>query len=63
MNARDEAIRKVILKRVAIIEERILKNEKLTKSTREYYKGKRDGLMQGYDLVGDSIESISIELE
>ena len=63
MNAKDEAIRKVILKRVAIIEDYILKNEKLTESDREYYKGKRDGLMQGFDLVGDTLESISIELE
>ena len=63
MNAKDEAIRKVILKRVAIIEDYILKNEKLTESDKEYYKGKRDGLMQGFDLVGDTLESISIELE
>lgn len=63
MNAKEDAIRKVILKRVAIIEDYILKNEKLTESDREYYKGKRDGLMQGFDLVGDTLESISIELE
>jgi len=62
MTAKEDAIRKVILKRVDIIDT-ILSNGNQTPLNKAYYQGKKDGLMQGFDLVGEILESILIELE
>lgn len=62
MTDKEIAIRDVIAKRVDIID-KILEVANLSPLEKTYYQGKRDGLMQGYDLVGDSLESICIELE
>lgn len=59
LTEKELAIRKVILKRVAILDAIIAKGEG---EQREYYKGKRDGLMQAFDLVGDSLACINVEL-
>ena len=61
LTEKEIAIRKVIEKRYEIIREKILPNVK-EKTLAEYYKGKADGLMQAYELLGESLESIKIEL-
>lgn len=62
MTKKEQAIREVILKRVECLD-KIQENTLLSPMEKAYYKGKKDGLMQGFDLVGDSLESIQIELE
>ncbi|MBR2771685.1 MAG: hypothetical protein IKD78_06695 [Bacteroidales bacterium] len=61
MNEKEIAIRNVIVHRLEIIREHILPNVK-EKTLAEYYAGKIDGLMQAYDLIGESPESIKVEL-
>lgn len=61
LTEKESAIRKVILKRVAILD-KIIATRNITEELREYYKGKRDGLMQAFDLVGDSLACINVEL-
>lgn len=61
LTEKEIAIRKVIVRRCEIIREKILPNVK-EKTLAEYYAGKIDGLMQAYELLGDSLESIKIEL-
>ena len=63
MNTKDDAIRRVLQKRKAVIEEHILPNKNQTPLNLAYYKGKRDGYQQAIDLLYESLESISIELE
>lgn len=59
LTEKESAIRKVILKRVANLDKIIATREG---EQREYYKGKRDGLMQAFELVGDSLACINVEL-
>lgn len=62
MTDKEKAIRDVIIQRVDVLD-KILGNTNLSPMEKSYYQGKRDGLMQGHDLVGDSLESIEIELK
>lgn len=61
LTEKEIAIRKVIVRRCEIIREKVLPNVK-EKTLAEYYAGKIDGLMQAYELLGESLESIKIEL-
>ena len=63
MTTKDEAIRKVLLQRKAVIEEHILPNPNQTPLNRAYYEGKRDGYNQALDLLSETLESIRIELQ
>lgn len=61
MEEKIEAIKKVILKRKPLIEKAARMNtDPLLKS---WYDGRVTGLMDVYDLLGSSLESINIELE
>ena len=61
LSEKEIAIRNVIVRRCEIIREKILPNVKI-KPLEEYYTGKIDGLMQAFELLGESLESIKIEL-
>lgn len=61
LTEKEIAIRNVIVRRCKIVREKILPNVK-EKKMAEYYAGKIDGLRQAYELLGESIESIKIEL-
>lgn len=61
LTEKEIAIRNVIVRRLEIITEHILPNVK-EKTLAEYYAGKIDGLKQAYELLGESLESIKIEL-
>lgn len=64
MNTKDDAIRRVLEKRMAVIEDHILTpKSNQTPLNLAYYKGKRDGYQQAIDLLYESLESILIELE
>lgn len=60
LSEKEIAIRNVIVRRCEIVREKILPNVK-EKTLAEYYAGKIDGLMQAYELLGESLESIKIE--
>jgi len=62
MTPKEQAIRDVIQQRIDVLD-RVMRNTLLSPMEKSYYQGKRDGLLQGFDLVGDSLESIKIELE
>lgn len=62
MTDKEKAIRDVIIQRVDVLD-KILENTNLSPMEKSYYQGKREGLMQGHDLVGDSLESIEVELK
>ena len=62
MTEKENAIREVILKRIDVLEKVIDQNKNLSPMEKSYYQGKIVGLMQGFDLVGDSLESIMVEL-
>ena len=57
---KESAIKAVIRKRVEILDE-LIENAN-TEVDKAYYKGKRDGLDQAYDLLLSSTASIRIEL-
>ena len=61
LTEKEIAIRNVIVRRLEILTEHILPNVK-EKTMAEYYAGKIDGLKQAYELLGDSLESVKIEL-
>ena len=61
LTEKEIAIRNVIVRRCEIIREKILPNVK-EKKLAEYYAGKIDGLEQAYELLGESLESIKVEL-
>ena len=61
LTEKEIAIRNVIVRRLEILTEHILPNVK-EKTLAEYYAGKIDGLKQAYELLGESLESIKIEL-
>ena len=60
MTEKEQAIREVIWKRVECLYEIIKRTE--DDKAREYYKGKKDGLMQAYSLIGETLASIRVEL-
>lgn len=62
LSEKEIAIRNVIARRCEIIRRKILPNVE-EKTLAEHYAGKIEGLMQAYELLGESIESIKIELE
>ena len=62
MTSKDQAVRKVILQRVAAIDRLLKENGNLSPNERAFYLGKKEGLMQGYDLAGASLKSVSVEL-
>lgn len=55
---KEEAI-KAVLQRRADILERVLKTDR---SDVMYYRGKLDGYYQAIDLLGESVDSIKVEL-
>lgn len=61
LTEKEIAIRNVIVRRLEILTKHILPNIK-EKTMAEYYVGKIDGLKQAYELLGESLESIKIEL-
>lgn len=61
LTEKEIAIRNVIVRRLEILTKHILPNVK-EKTLAEYYAGKIDGLKQAYDLLGESLECIKIEL-
>lgn len=61
MEGKIEAIKAVILKRVAILD-KVIKIRKEREIECEWYKGRRAGLMDCYDLLNSTEESIRIEL-
>lgn len=61
MEEKIEAIRKVILKRKPIIEKAARMNQDPLQ--RAWYDGRVAGLMDVYDLLNSSLESINVELE
>ena len=61
LTEKEIAIRNVIVRRLEIVREKILPNVK-EKTLAEYYAGKIDGLEQAYELLGESLECIKIEL-
>ena len=61
LTEKEIAIRNVIVRRLEILREKILPNIK-EKTLVEYCAGKIDGLEQAYELLGESLESIKIEL-
>lgn len=61
LTEKEIAIRNVIVRRIEILTKHILPNVK-EKTMAEYYAGKIDGLKQAYELLGESVESIKIEL-
>jgi len=63
MTKKEQAIRNVIVQRVAAIDRVLKENTNLSPTERAYYLGKKEGLMQGHDLAGATTKSISIELQ
>ena len=61
MTRKEKTIRRVLLQRVDCID-KLLKMADLPLIDRMYYQGKKEGLMQGVDIVAESLESIEIEL-
>lgn len=58
---KERAIRSVLLQRVWVVDE--LLKARPDHPDRQYYEGKREGYMQAFALVGESLESINVELE
>ena len=62
LTEKEKAIRKVLEKRMEVIEEYILPSNNQSPLNLAYYEGKRDGYQQALDLLNDSLESIKVEL-
>ena len=58
---KEMAIRKVLERRMSILDKNIIPCRR--DPDKDYYEGKRDGLFQAYALLGESLESIMVELE
>ena len=58
LSEKEIAIRNVLALRCKIIREKVLPNVKED----EFFLGKIDGLMAAYELLGESLESIKVEL-
>ena len=61
LTEKEIAIRNVLLKRMTVITDNILPNVKDEKML-EYLTGKIEGYQQAYNLFGESLESIKVEL-
>jgi len=57
---KEEAIRAVLEQRFSALRRAIWHAEGEKKA---YYEGKYDGLSDAYDLIGDTLESIEVELD
>ena len=62
MTEKEEAIREVLIRRADVIDIAIIVGN-LSREDAAFYEGKREGLMQAYDLVAQSLESILVEIE
>ena len=62
MTRKEKTIRRVLWNRVRCIDKYLAQCSELTPMDREYFKGKREGFMQAFSLVAESIESLRIEL-
>lgn len=62
MTRKEKTIRRVLWNRVRCIDKYLSQCSELTPMDREYFKGKREGYMQAFSLVAESIESLRIEL-
>ena len=62
MTRKEKTIRRVLLQRAGSIDKYLGQCSELTPMDREYFKGKREGFMQAFSLVAESIESLRIEL-
>lgn len=62
MTKKDQAMRAAILQRTAAIDKLLELNPNLPPTERAFYLGKKEGLMQGYDLAGSTLKCISVEL-
>lgn len=60
MTAKEETIKAVLKKRAGIVLKVI--QHCTDEKSKSFYEGKLDGYNQAIDLIGDSIESIAIEL-
>lgn len=56
-----DAIKAVLEKRADVLRQ-VLKRTNLSPIERAHYQGKKDGYEQAIDLLGESLESITIEL-
>ena len=61
MTEKDEAARSVLRQRFEILRDKVLPI--CRPGDKEYYTGKMHGYMQAYELLGDTIECIKIELD
>lgn len=61
LTEKEIAIRNVLLKRMTVITDNIFPNVKDEKML-EYLTGKIEGYQQAYNLLGESLESIKVEL-
>lgn len=61
LTEKEIAVRNVLLNRMTVITDIILLNVKDEKML-EYLTGKIEGYQQAYELLGESLESIKIEL-
>ena len=61
LTEKEIAVRNVLLNRMTVITDKILPNVKDEKML-EYLTGKIKGYQQAYELLGESLESIKIEL-
>ena len=60
MTPKEETIQAVLKKRAGIVR-KVIQNC-TDEKYKSFYEGKLDGYMQAIDLLGDSIETIAIEL-
>lgn len=61
LTEKEISVRNVLLNRMTVITDKILPNVKDEKMLK-YLTGKIEGYQQAYELLGESLESIKIEL-
>lgn len=61
LTEKEISVRNVLLNRMTVITDNILPNVKDEKML-EYLTGKIEGYQQAYELLGESLESIKVEL-
>ena len=61
LTEKEISVRNVLLNRMTVITDKILPNVKDEKML-EYLTGKIEGYQQAYELLGESLENIKIEL-
>ena len=62
MTRKEKTIRRVLLQRAGCIDQYLGQCSELTPMDREYFKGKREGYMQAFSLVAETLASLRIEL-